>query len=137
MRFKLKNPMTLISKVKGANGVVREFTTVLDNNWPYSYLPKMDALQLGYSAVANRPQEWVTLYPAQVATIVSIRGIEMCTLVSLKEVSVGRLVAKDVQAIVSHLETPPIIPVDVVLGQTFLKNFKMIIDSKAGTLTLK
>ncbi len=136
MRFELRNPMVLISKVKGANGKIREFATVLDSNWPYSYIPKMDALQLGYSEVSNRPQEWVTLYPSQVATIMSMRGIEMCTVVSLKEVSIGKLVAKDVQAIVYHIEAPPIIPVDVVLGQTFLKNFRIAIDSKAGTLTL-
>ena len=128
--------MTLFSKIKGANGKVREFTTILDFNWPYSYMLKMDALQLGYMEVSNRPQEWATLYPARVPTTLSMRGIEMCTLVSLKEVSIGKLSMKDVDAIVYHIETPPIIPIDIVLGQTFLKNFKIAVDSKRGVLTL-
>lgn len=57
-------------------------------------------------------------------------------LVDLKEVSVGNLAAKNVAAVVLEYDLPPMVPVDMILGQTFLKNFKLKVDSKSCTLSL-
>ncbi len=136
VEFKLKDPMIVSSRIKGLNGRIRELNTILDFNWHYSYLMKMDALELGYSSASYRPQEYTSVKPHEVSTVMGMRGIELCTLIKLNEVSIGDVKATDVEAIVYHIETPTILPVDVILGQNFLKKFKVTIDSASGNLFL-
>lgn len=128
--------MTVMGRVSGSNGRTRELSAMLDLAWHYSYILKMDALQLGYQEVAHRPQEWASLKPNQVPYILGMRGVEICTLIMLKEVSVGSMKANEVEAIVPEMETPPTIPVDLILGRSFLKNFKLTVVEKHGYFSL-
>ena len=125
-----------MARVKGRNGKTRELSAVFDANWPYCCLMKMDASQLGYIEVLNRPQEWASLRPDQVPTILDLRGMELCTIVSLGEVSVGSKVVKDVGAVVLELNAPQMIPVDLILGRTFLGRFKVTFDPGSRSVSL-
>jgi hypothetical protein len=136
LKFELKQPMTVVSRVKGTNGRTRELNAVLDTSWHYSYIMKMDALQLGYQEVMHRPQEWQSLKPDEVSLILGTRGLEMCTLITLAEVSVGDAVAKNVGAVVPYMEFPSTIPVDLILGRTFLNNFTLTIEAKTNSFSL-
>jgi predicted aspartyl protease len=64
------------------------------------------------------------------------RGIERTVLANLKEVVLGRLAARNVAAVVLEYDLPPMVPVDMILGQTFLKNFNIRLDQRSCTLSL-
>ncbi|MCL5067430.1 MAG: hypothetical protein M1368_03640 [Thaumarchaeota archaeon] len=57
-------------------------------------------------------------------------------MVTLKKVSLGTLVAENVEAAILELEYPRLMISDAVLGRTFLKNFKLSVDVGKGSLSL-
>jgi hypothetical protein len=129
--------MILMSRVEGPDGVVtRELSTILDPNFAYSVIFSKDAIDLGYREAAFRPKEFEKTHPESVPWVLEFRGIERTVKVRLAKVSVGRLVARDVDALIMELDLARMIPVDLILGRTFLKNFKMTTDIKAGYLSL-
>ena len=122
-------PITLFVRIKGNKGT-RELRAILDTGSQFCVVPMVDAIQLGYDAYFVPGDE-----PGE-GTIVATQGciIESREIV-LEEISVGDLVAKDVQAFCHEL--PRISGLEVVLGLSFLKNFKTTIDYKKGVLTLE
>ncbi|MDG6901389.1 MAG: hypothetical protein JRM80_05450 [Nitrososphaerota archaeon] len=136
MRFPLKDPMLVYARVKGPNDKVREFSSVLDFNSPYCVIPPKHAVNLGCIEAAFRPRDWQKTHPNKVPYFLDLRGIERSILLKLPEVSIGRLTARNVQAIVLELEVPRAIPFDLILGRTFLDNFKLVLDGKSGFLSL-
>jgi len=136
MRFPLKDPMLVYARVRGPNGKVREFGSVLDFNSPYCVIPPRHAVNLGCIEAAFRPRDWQKSHPTKVPYVVDLRGIERSILLKVPEVSIGELVAKDVGTVVLELEVPRMLPFDLVLGRTFLDNFKLALDAKAGFLSL-
>lgn len=136
MKFPLKDPMIVFARVKGLNGKVREFSSVLDFNSPYCVIPPKHAVNTGYVEAAFRPRDWQKSHPNNVPYLIDLRGIERSILVKLSEVSIGELVAKDVGAVILELETPRMLPVDMVLGRTFLERFELTLDAKKGFLSL-
>jgi hypothetical protein len=136
VRFKWKEPFIVTCRVKGSNGRIRELSSALDFNFAYCCIYKQDAIDLGYSEVSFRPEDWEALRPDRVPRILGLRGIEIGTTFNLNEISIGKLVAKDVETIALKLDLPLMYPVDMILGQSFLKNFKLIANPKAGYLAL-
>ena len=65
-----------------------------------------------------------------------MRGIERGIKVTLRKVSVGRLVATDVDALVLEMQPTRLGTFEVILGVTFLKNFRLTVDMKNGYLSL-
>jgi len=136
MRFKLTQPMFFFSRVTGKNGRVRELTTAIDPNYAYCCILKMDAIDLGYGEVSARPEDYKAVRRDRTPYVTGLRGIEMSILITLNEVRIGNLVAKDLDTVALKLDLPPSFRADLILGQNFLKNFKMTIDGKGGYLTL-
>lgn len=136
MKFPLKDPMLVYARVKGPNGKVRELSSVLDFNSPYCVIPPKHAVNLGFIEAAFRPRDWQKSHSSKVPYLLDLRGIERSILVDLPQVSIGELVAKDVGTVVLELETPRMLPFDLVLGRTFLDGFELTLNSKEGFLSL-
>lgn len=136
MKFALKDPMLIFARVKGQNGRVRELSALLDLNSHYSWMLRKDAVDVGYPEAINRPEDYEAVAARRTPHVISGRGLELGILVKLEEVSIGNLVAKKLDAITLKLDFPMMLPVDLILGRNFLENFTMMIDSKAGYLSL-
>ena len=136
VNFALKSPMTIIARVVGPRGVVRELSSILDFNSEYSAIFSRQALELGFNEGATTPRNWSIQHPDKVPILFDLRGIERGTMITLKTVSVGRLVAEDVDAVIFELDFPRMMPFDLVLGRTFLKHFRLTVDSRAGYVSL-
>jgi hypothetical protein len=132
LRFPIKEPILVSVRVEGKNGYVRELSAVLDINSPYCMVLPQDAIVLGYSAAANKPGDQERYYPDEVPRMTGMRGVERGIKVSLKKVSIGPLAATDVDAVVFETGPPPNVHFDMILGRTFLKNFKFAVDLKGG-----
>lgn len=136
MKFKLKDPMIVSARVKGKNGRVRELSTLLDYNSHFCWILRKDGVDLGYPEVINRPEDYEAVAMNRTPHVISARGLELGILATLSEVALGDLVAKNVDAIALKLDMALMLPVDLILGRTFLNNFKMEIDPKEGYLSL-
>ena len=132
MRFPMKQPMLVNARVEGKNGYVREVSAVLDINSPYCMILGHDALVLGYSQAANKPADHARMYPDEVPSVASLRGIERGVKIPLRKVSIGPLVATDVDALVFEFALPRTVTFDIILGRSFLKKFKLTVDMKDG-----
>ena len=130
MRFPIKEPILVSVRIEGRNGFARELSAVLDINSPYCWVLAHDAIVLGYSAAANKPQDHARYLPDEVPSMTSLRGVDRGIKVPLKKVSIGPLVATDVDAVVFETGLPPKVYFDMILGRTFLKNFKFNVDIK-------
>jgi hypothetical protein len=128
--------MIVWSRIKGPKGVVRELPSLIDFNYRYCMLSRQDAIDVGYPETSYRHGGWHELRPDLSPLVLTFRGIERTILIKLNEVSVGKLKAKNVDAVVLEYGLPPMAPVDVILGWTFLKNFKIGTDPKSGILSL-
>ena len=128
--------MLAISRVKGSNCTVRELTSIFDFNSEYCAIFSRDALALGYSEASFRPKQWQKLHPDRAPYILNFRGIERSVLLTLSEVSIGRMTAKNVDAVLVELDLPRLVPFDMILGRSFLKNFKLSVDIANGSMTI-
>ena len=136
LEFPLKDPMVIWCRVKGNNGRTMELSCLLDFNFDYCYLGRQDASELGFPEATLPHGSWMEFRPDRAPMVLGMRGIERSIQLTLKEISVGELSVKDVDAVVLEFDHPPTSPFDMVLGRTFLKNFKVEIDPKAGVLRL-
>ena len=137
MRFPLRYPMLVSTRIKGKNGRVRELSAVVDFNAPYCVVLAPDAVDLGYPEAANLHTSEMRIHPERVPWFTSMRGIDRGILVTLREVSLGSLTARDVDAAVLELEHPRFITFDMILGRTFLKDFRVAFDMKKGYLSVQ
>ena len=120
MRFPLKDPMLLMVRVEGKGGTVRELSAALDINHPYCGILTQDAIDLGYSQAANRHSDEERVAPERVPRLSSHRGLERGILVPLNKVSIGNLVARNVDAVVLEMEIPRLFTVDMTLVRSFV-----------------
>ncbi|MDG6902879.1 MAG: hypothetical protein JRM80_13100 [Nitrososphaerota archaeon] len=111
-------------------------STVLDQNFAYSVILSRDAVDLGYPQASYKPPDWSSIDRTQTPYVIGFRDIERSILVTLSKVSVGKLAAKNVEAIVLEQDLARMLPVDLVLGRTFLKKFKLTLNGKSGYLSL-
>ena len=124
--------MLLSVRLEGQNGRVRELSSVIDFNAPYCMVLFQDGIDLGYPEAANKPVNWGRIHPDRVPWFTTMRGIERGILVTLSKVSLGSLVAEKVDAVVLELAYPHFHTFEMILGCTFLKNFKLTVDMKNG-----
>lgn len=136
MKFALKDPMTVFARAKGMNGAVRELKAVMDFNWPYCVISSKDGMALGYLEAALRARDWEKTHPDKVPYVQNFRGIERSILVNLPEVHLGNLVARDVGAIMLDMDLPLRVPIEMILGRSFLDNFKFTVDGRRGYISL-
>jgi hypothetical protein len=136
LNFDLDQPVTVWCRLKGPNGKRRELKALLNFNYSYCMLLRQDAIDIGYPETSYQHGGWRELRPDRAPIILTFRGVERTILINLKEVAVGRLVAKDVDAVVLEYDLPPMAPVEMVLGWTFLKNFNLNLDPHSHSLSL-
>jgi hypothetical protein len=132
VKFPLKHPMLVSTRIEGQNGRVRELSAVLDFNAPYCVVLAPDAIDLGYSEAANKHVDFTKSHPDRVPWFTSMRGIDRGLVVTLRKVSLGSLTVNEVDAVILELEHPRFITFEMILGRTFLKNFKLTVDMKKG-----
>lgn len=111
-------------------------SSLLDPNFAYSVILSRDAIDIGYPNASHRPVDLERINPKLAPYVLGLRGIERSVLVTLAKVSVGGLVARNVDALVLELDLIRMLPVDLILGHTFLKNFKVTLDYRKKVLQL-
>jgi len=136
LKLKWKEPMIMWCRVKGPHGRVRELSSVLDFNSAYCLMLRQDAVDVGYPEASYSHGTWRASHADRAPLIVNLRGIERTIRVTLKEVSIGELSAKDVDAVVLEYDQSPSLPSDIILGWTFLRNFRLEVDPASGYLSL-
>ena len=136
MKLPIKDPMLVIAKVEGQHQIVRELSAVFDFNSPYCTILGQDAVDLGYPRAANQYSDEERDHPEETPRFTTMSGIQRGIKVKLRKVSVGKLVARNVDAVALELEHPRFITFDLVLGRSFLKNFKMTFDMRNKFLSL-
>ena len=136
MKFKTSGPLVVFCRMTGPTGRVREVQAVLEPSFDRCIVLKGDAVQMGYPSVTYRQEDWQDTSPTEVSMVISIKGVELGTYVTLKEVSVGSLKAENVEAVVTKAEFPGMIPASAFLGRSFLKHFKLEVDAKSNTFSL-
>lgn len=128
--------MILFSRVRGINGSVRELSSIIDFNSEYSVISSGDAIALGFNEGSVQPKYWRKSHPDKVPYILDIRGIERANIFTLPEVSLGLVTATNVDVAIIELGIPRAAPFDMILGRSFLKNFKFSVDMIKGYMTL-
>ena len=137
MRIKWKDPMIVMCRTWGKDGKTAEIGALLDFNYHYCCISRGAALALGFPEGASTPSNYAALRPDRVPTIIGFRGLETGILITLPRVSLGPLEARNVETIVFELDLPKFLPADMVLGNTFLKNFRLSIDYDKGYVSLQ
>ena len=136
MRLPFRDPMLVMARVEGERGTARELSAAIDFNYGYCVVLREDATQLGFPRAANlHTDEWRD-HPEDTPWFTSMRGIDRGIKVTFPKVSVGPLVAKNVETVVLEQEHPRFVVADFVLGRSFLKNFKLTLELKKGYLSL-
>lgn len=136
MRFALKTPMLVSVRVEGKYGAVREVSSLLDFNAPYCTILFQDAIDLGYPEGGNKHQDEERMNPERAPRFTSMQGIQRGIKVTLDKVSLGSIVATNVEAVVMELEVPRFITYDFVLGRSFLKHCKVTVDVNRGYVSI-
>ena len=136
IKFAVSDPLVVFCRVQGPTGVTRELSALLDFNSTYCLMFAKDAIDIGYPAAANRPREWRSLRPDEAPYLLGMRGIESSILIKLKKMSLGNLICENVATTSLEMEPARMLPFDMILGRSFLKNFTVLYDGRAGLLTL-
>lgn len=108
----------------GKKGVKRRIKAALDTGATYTMIPWQIAEALGYEPAIAKEK----------ITLITASGVETAPLIKIKEI---RLLDKSVKnvPVVCH-DLPPKSYVVGLLGLSFLRHFKIIIDYKKGILEL-
>jgi hypothetical protein len=136
LKFNWKEPMVVCCRVGGINNKFRELSALLDFNHVYCLMLRQDASDLGYSDASYQHRSWSGFCPDRAPVVLRPHGLERTILITLKEVSIGSLVARHVDAVVTELEFAPTAIFDMILGWSFLRNFKLEVDPKSNSLFL-
>jgi len=129
IRLDRENPATFFVRVRGPRGV-RELRAILDTGSTLCTIPITDARELGYATfydpIVNKGEG---VYTVSLTGIMDLEGL------TLEEVAVAGLSSKDVAAVACHL--PRLGGIDVILGVSFLKHFKITLDYENGWLNME
>jgi len=114
-------PITLFVTITGDRGT-REILSVLDTGASFVVIPTEDAIHIGYD-LTRAPR-----FPVLAAS-----GVIEAPKVVLREVWVGHLHARDVEALCYDLPTGEI---SALLGLSFLERFTTTLDYKTSTMEI-
>ena len=126
MKIKIEagKPIALFVRIMGPKGI-RELKAVLDTGSMYCSIPVVDARELGYDAFYDPLTN-----KGDGALAVTQGGILDVQPIILQEISVAELSAISIEALVYEL--PRVSGTDMILGLSFLKHFKITLDSPGG-----
>lgn len=136
MKFHLEDPMIVFARVKGPNGHTRELKSVLDFNSPFCLIFAKDALGLGFPEAVIRPRDWQKTHPDRVVYVLDFRGIERTVLMKMPKISLGKMGVANVETGVYEVALPHTLPFDLILGRSFLENFRITIDSDKNYISM-
>lgn len=131
IRMSIQRLPTLFARLQGRNDAVREYMALISPAADYSIIPKVDAYRLGYPEAAR--DEMVT-EPPNLFRGVTYDGFWEGTLISMKEVAIGKLTVANVDFIAYDL--PQVSGFDVVLGRSLLASSGIQVDYGSGTVKL-
>ena len=123
---------TVFVRIKGRNGLVREFNALVDPGAEYCIIPKVDAYALGYSEAANDDP----ISPADnTLTFSSYDGYGKVALIQIAQVELGTMSFANVEFIAFDL--PQVTRFDAVLGRSLLQFTKVEFDYSLGHLRME
>lgn len=129
LSFTPGEPLIYFARFKGSKGW-RELKAVIDIGSVYCVVPVFDAMQLGYEAYFDTQSE-----RGEGTEMITSSGIVEARELEIEEFALGNLSAFNVAALA--LDMPRLGRVDMVLGQSFLKNFNVMLNFKEGYMTLE
>ena len=118
-------------RLKGRNGVTREYQALLAPTSEYCILPKVDAYQLGYPEAASDTR----LPSPNSLAIASYMGYGRGASIKIAQVDLGEMSFRDVEFIAFDVSQN--VGIDVVLGLTLLRQMRLELDFVSGTLRLE
>ena len=121
----------VFARLRGRNGVVREYLALVSPGSDYSILPKVDAYRLGYPEAAR--DDPIT-EPPNLFRGATFDGFWEAPVVHLEEVTVGSVTSRHVDFLAYDL--PQACAYDVVLGRTLLATSGMSVDYASGTVRI-
>jgi hypothetical protein len=123
---------TVFARLKGRNGVAREYKAVIVPTTDYCVVPMVDAFALGYPEAAGADARALSPNPVHFATYSGYgRGLP----VKMAEVEIGGTSFKDVDFIA--FDVLQAAGFDVVLGRSLLKGLTLEIDYGSHRLSLR
>ena len=137
MKFDLNDPFFVMARVEGLNGKVRELRAILDINSHFSLIFPVHAKTLGYEEAMAPISSYGKVFPNRVALYLGLLAIERGILINLKKVSIGKLEAENVETVIPEIPPSMWLPFDLILGRSFLKNFRLTFDGRNKYLILK
>ncbi|MCK4614478.1 MAG: retroviral-like aspartic protease family protein [Thermoplasmata archaeon] len=123
-RFEKEAPVIVVDVTLHGDGK-KKLEMALDTGATYMMIPWEIADVLGYRPELSKER----------ITLITPSGIEKVPLITVKSVSVLGKSANNINAVVHDL--PQKSYVDGLLGLSFLKNFRLNIDFRGGTLDLE
>ena len=124
MRFKLDIPIVLRRVTFSGVAGSREIDMILDTGAVYTVISWDVAKDIGYDpAISERRMP-----------IVTANGVIEAPLITVESVNVANLRAKTID-VISH-DIPEIAGIEGLLGLSFLKNFRTLIDYATGILEI-
>lgn len=126
-----KFPVVFV-RLKGRNGMVREYPALISTVSEYCILPKVDAFALGYPEAANSDNP--TRIPNEL-DFVGSNAYGRGALVKMVQVDIGQISARNVEFLTYDILQ--VTGFDVVLGVNILQDIKLEIDFTSHQLTLE
>lgn len=122
----------VFGRLKGRNGVTREYRALLAPTAEYSVLPKVDAYALGYPEVAVADAR---VPSPNTPTFASYTGYGRGTLIKVAQVDVGPISVKETEFLAFDLLQT--VGIDVVFGRSLLRQMRVDFDFVSGRLRLE
>lgn len=110
-------------KIEGPLGY-REIDMILDSGAMYSSISWDVAKDIGYDPAVSLRR----------TPVITANGVIEVPLLTITRISMGELEAKNVDVICHDI--PEIVEIEGLLGLSFLKNFRTVLDYKTGTLEI-
>lgn len=123
---------TIFARLKGRNGVVREYNAIIVPTTEYSILPMVDAFALGFPEAGGADSR--ALSP-NIVHFASYSGYGRGIMIKMPEVEIAGTSFKDVGFV--SLDILQSTGFDVVLGKNLFQNIKLTLDYVTHQMTLQ
>jgi predicted aspartyl protease len=130
MKYPLAKLPVVYVRVAGLNGKTMEVRAIVSTGATECIITTRDALELGYTIPPDLYSRSEKASKEGIETTVTAGYLVDMARLLLKEVRVGDLSVKDVEALAWDI--PENAGVDAVVGVSFLKNFRMTVNFKEG-----
>ena len=123
---------TIFARLKGRNGVLREYNAMVVPTTEYCILPMVDAFALGFPEAGGADARVLSPNPVHFA---SYSGYGRGIMIKMPEVGIAGTSFKDVEFVA--LDILQSTGFDVILGKNLLHNMKLELDYVTHQMTLQ